>query len=127
MKGNLLRIIAVCAVLGATVAFAQEHTRVIHHRGGTQTITYYNQSNHRNGSWFNAVNQRRRTGSSHRTASDYQRDQSYMEGLRRHHDWARLEQFQEREGYDRDDSNRGLHKGWTKGRHNKHRDEGPGH
>lgn len=128
MKGNLLRVVAACVVLGATIAFAQdEDSRVIHHRGGTQTITYYNQNRNHNGNWYNSVMRQRRTGSSHRSQRDYVRDQSYMEGLRRHHEYARLEQFQEREGYDRDDYNNGMHRGWTKGRHNRHRGTGPGH
>ena len=104
MKSNLLKIVAACAVLGATIGFANAQN-----------------------SWYHAVTHRHRTGTSHRTATDYQRDQSYMAGLRRHHEYARLEQFQEREGYDRDDSNKGLHKGWNKGRHNKHHGTGPGH
>lgn len=73
-------------------------------------------------SWYHAVTHR--SGSSHRSHSDYVRDQSYMAGLRRHHEYQRLEEFQEREGYS---SNRGHHYGWTKGHHNKHHGVGPGH
>jgi hypothetical protein len=114
MNRNLLKVIAACVALGSTMAFAQNHKKT----------------------WYQAVTQRNRTGSTHHhTARDYQRDQSYMEGLRRHHEWARLAEFQRREGYpmdaprhnDREHHDNGLHKGWTKGRHNPHHGRGPGH
>ena len=136
MKGNLLRIIAGCAVLGATIGFANAQN-----------------------SWFRSVTH-------HHSQSDRIRDEKYMAGLRRHHEFARLREFEEREGYpitvggndfDRDQrfmgsmphhqrtgridrfqdresfreknpdrDNRGLHKGWTKGRHNPHHGDSDG-
>ena len=106
MNGNLLKVIAACVALGSTAAFAQTHHKK---------------------TWYQAVVHQNRTGSSHHhTARDYQRDQSYMAGLRRHHEWARLAEFQRREGYPMDAPrhDNGLHKGWTKGRHNPHHDRG---
>lgn len=114
MNGNFLKVIAACVALGSTAAFAQTHHKK---------------------SWFQAVVTRNRTGSAHHhSRADIIRDQKYMEGLRRHHDWARLAEFQRREGYpvdaprrdrdrhDKDHHDNGLHKGWSKGRHNPHHD-----
>lgn len=145
MKGNVLKTIAACAILGATIGFANAQNSWYHavtHRSTKQSDKVRDQKymqglkrHHMYGRLDKfqdregyTETRRDRTGGS-RSTSDRIRDQKYMEGLARHKEYGRLDRFRDREGYggDSNNDNSGLHKGWTKGRHNKHHGTGPGH
>ncbi len=140
MKGNLLKFVAACAVLGATVGFASAQnswSRAVTHRSSQSDRVRdqkYIQGLKRHHMYRRLDNFQDREGYAHRdrtggsrSNSDYIRDQKYIQGLKRHHMYGKLDQYQDSEGYSENgQDNRGKHKGWTKGRHNKHHGVGPG-
>lgn len=125
--------------MGGCMALAQDHdrdrdanvrhahTRVIRHRGGTQYITNYtygDADDHRHRHHYTSHRDRDRVRDydmDDRRYHDYDRVRDYDKGDYRTGSSYRYRSDRDR-GWDMDNHrNRGLHKGWYKGRHNPHK------
>ena len=99
------------------------HTYTIHHRGGTQTVTYYNYHRARTGhrrTTHTYYSQMRPYYHPHTMYTDSDWDDRIRAARRRHHhhmSWYEAVTHRNRTGHE----NRGLHRGWYIGRGNPHR------
>ena len=118
MKGKFLSVMAAMAVMAGSMALAgqthQDHdkdsqtthtvvhktTRYIHHRGGSQSVTYYHYSHkrgdsddrkhhhrkHRNtkGTWYNVVTHRHRSGATSTESHETSTGRMHNDHIRRH-------------------------------------------
>lgn len=161
MKGKLLSVMTAFVVMAGSMALAgQAHndhdkdkddahrhhmskhtdkdttTTTIHHRGGSQTITYYHQAKHpgdpdyardqkygkhtkHKTTWYQAVTRRKRSGSTYR-ASEYRARLARLQAERNRKRDLDRDRDRDRRAHRHVHHDNGKHKGWYKGKGNPH-------